>query len=162
MAAGSRAEVPEAAPQAAQTPDSARAEKVSEALVKAANDVLTEASSNAEATQEYNKTQLEEQRQAVSSADKESVAMLQRGALPSNADNLMAAQALNRGVDNLFEITDRKPAKKKEQYSMNDLMAMLASKSGAEKAQPEPLDDFNAHKNEDDEEDPEDDDERQS
>ena len=138
MAAGSRAEVPEAAPQAAQTPDSARAEKVSEALVKAANDVLTEASSNAEATQEYNKTQLEEQRQAVSSADKESVAMLQRGALPSNADNLMAAQALNRGVDNLFEITDRKPAKKKEQYSMNDLMAMLASKSGAEKNKPEP------------------------
>ena len=64
--------------------------------------------------------------------------MLQRGALPSNADNLMAAQALNRGVDNLFEITDRKPAKKKEQYSMNDLMAMLASKSGAEKNKPEP------------------------
>ncbi len=100
--------------------------------------MLTEASSNADAAKEYNKTQLEEQRQAVSSADKDSVAMLQRGALPSNADNLMAAQALNHGVDNLFEITDRKPAKKKEQYSMNDLMAMLASKSGAEKAQPEP------------------------
>lgn len=136
MAASPRPAVPEAAPKAAETADSAEA--VSEALVKAANDVLTEASSNADAAKEYNKTQLEEQRQAVSSADKDSVAMLQRGALPSNADNLMAAQALNHGVDNLFEITDRKPAKKKEQYSMNDLMAMLASKSGAEKAQPEP------------------------
>ncbi|MCI8543756.1 MAG: hypothetical protein HFH95_10660 [Lachnospiraceae bacterium] len=136
MAASPQPAVPEAAPKAAETADSAEA--VSEALVKAANDVLTEASSNADAAKEYNKTQLEEQRQAVSSADKDSVAMLQRGALPSNADNLMAAQALNHGVDNLFEITDRKPAKKKEQYSMNDLMAMLASKSGAEKAQPEP------------------------
>lgn len=136
MAAGARSAVSEAAPKP--TADTARAEAVSEALVKAANDVLTEASSNADATREYNKSQLEEQRQAVSSADKESVAMLQRGALPSNADNLMAAQALNHGMDNLFEITDRKPAKKKEQYSMNDLMAMLANKSGAEKAQPEP------------------------
>ncbi len=138
MAAGGHGAVPEAVPQAAQqAAASARAEAVSEALVKAANDVITEVSSDADATREYNKTQLEEQRQAVSSADKESVAMLQRGALPSNADNLMAAQALNHGVDNLFEIADRKPAKKKEQYSMNDLMAMLANKSGAEKPQPE-------------------------
>lgn len=126
-----------AVPQAAQPEASAHAEAVSEALVKAANDVITEVSSDADATREYNKTQLEEQRQAVSSADKESVAMLQRGALPSSADNLMAAQALNHGVDNLFEIADRKPAKKKEQYSMNDLMVMLASKSGAEKPQPQ-------------------------
>ena len=138
MAAGGHGAVPEAVPQAAQqAAASARAEAVSEALVKAANDVITEVSSDADATREYNKTQLEEQRQAVSAADKESVAMLQRGALPSNADNLMAAQALNHGVDNLFEIVDRKPAKKKEQYSMNDLMAMLANKSGAEKPQPE-------------------------
>lgn len=126
-----------AVPQAAQPEASAHAEAVSEALVKAANDVITEVSSDADATREYNKTQLEEQRQAVSAADKESVAMLQRGELPSSADNLMAAQALNHGVDNLFEIADRKPAKKKEQYSMNDLMAMLASKSGAEKPQPQ-------------------------
>ncbi len=138
MAAGGHGAVREAVPQAAQqAAASARAEAVSEALVKAANDVITEVSSDADATREYNKTQLEEQRQAVSAADKESVAMLQRGALPSNADNLMAAQALNHGVDNLFEIADRKPAKKKEQYSMNDLMAMLANKSGAEKPQPE-------------------------
>ncbi len=127
-----QAEVPEA-----QETASAHAEAVSEALVKAANDVITKVSSDADATREYNKTQLENQRQAVSAADKESVAMLQRGALPSSADNLMAAQALNHGVDNLFEIADRKPAKKKEQYSMNDLMAMLANKSGAEKPQPE-------------------------
>lgn len=137
MAATARTAVPQAERQTAQPEASAHAEAVSEALVKAANDVITEVSSDADATREYNKTQLEEQRQAVSAADKESVAMLQRGALPSSADNLMAAQALNHGVDNLFEIADRKPAKKKEQYSMNDLMAMLASKSGAEKPQPQ-------------------------
>jgi len=137
MAATARTAVPQAERQTAQPETSAHAEAVSEALVKAANDVITEVSSDADATREYNKTQLEEQRQAVSAADKESVAMLQRGALPSSADNLMAAQALNHGVDNLFEIADRKPAKKKEQYSMNDLMAMLASKSGAEKPQPQ-------------------------
>ena len=58
--------------------------------------------------------------------------MLQRGALLSSADNLMAAQALNHGVENLFEMSDRHRApKKKEQYSMNDLMALVASKSGA-------------------------------
>nr|WP_300788397.1 DUF6240 domain-containing protein [uncultured Acetatifactor sp.] len=140
MAAGARAAALQPEAPAAQTAASSHAEAVSEALVKAANDVITDVSSDAEATREYNKTQLEEQRQAVSAADKESVSMLQRGALPSSADNLMAAQALNHGVDNLFEIADRKPAKKKEQYSMNDLMAMLASKSGAgaQKPQPEP------------------------
>lgn len=115
------------------------AEAVSEAFVKAANDVLTEVSSDEKAAREYNKTQLEEQRQAVSSADQESVALLRRGELPASADNLMAAQALSHGTDNIFEIGDRhKPAKKKEQYSMNDLMAMLANKSGPEKAQDEP------------------------
>ena len=140
MAAGARAAALQPEAPAAQTAASSHAEAVSEALVKAANDVITDVSSDAEATREYNKTQLEEQRQAVSAADKESVSMLQRGALPTSADNLMAAQALNHGVDNLFEIADRKPAKKKEQYSMNDLMAMLANKSGAgaQKPQPEP------------------------
>lgn len=113
-------------------PENAAPEAVSEALVKAANDVLTEVSSDETATKEYNRARLEEQRQAVSTADQESIAMLQRGALLSSADNLMAAQALNHGVENLFEMSDRHRApKKKEQYSMNDLMALVASKSGA-------------------------------
>lgn len=115
---------------------SAEAGAVSEALVKAANDVLTEVSSDEKAAKEYNRAQLEEQRQAVSGADQESIAMLQRGALPSSADNLLAAQALNHGVENIFEISDKHNApKKKEQYSMNDLMALVASKSGAGKAE---------------------------
>ncbi len=112
-----------------------KAGAVSEALVKAANDVLTEVSSDATATKEYNRAQLEEQRQAVSGADQESIAMLQRGALPSNADNLLAAQALNHGVENLFELSDKHKTQKKEQYSMNDLMALVASKSGAGKVE---------------------------
>ena len=45
---------------------------------------------------------------------------------------------------------------------VDNVQADLVRIEEEEKAQPEPLDDFNAHKNVDDEEDPEDDDERQS
>lgn len=45
---------------------------------------------------------------------------------------------------------------------VDNVQAELERIEEEEKAQPEPLDDFNAHEHEDDEEDPEDDDERQS
>ncbi len=112
------------------------AEPVAEAFVKAANDVLTEVSADEKATKEYNKTQLEEQRQAVSAADQESVAMLQRGELSSSADNLMAAQALTYGTENIFAFSDRnRPAAKKEPV---DIMALLARKANPELAAEEP------------------------
>ncbi len=112
------------------------AEPVAEAFVKAANDVLTEVSSDEKATKEYNKTQLEEQRQAVSAADQESVAMLQRGELSSSADNLMAAQALTYGTENIFAYSDRnRPAAKKAPV---DIMALLARKANPELAAEEP------------------------
>lgn len=76
-------------------------------LVKVAREIITEASSSEAADKEYNKTQLEEQRQAVNTADRECVAMLQRGELPSSADNLMASQALIRGQENFFQAGDR-------------------------------------------------------
>lgn len=84
--------------------------KAQEALVKAANDVLAEVSASENVTRDYNKAQLEEQRQAVNKADQESVAILQRGGLPASADNLMAAQALTHGVENIFELADRRKA----------------------------------------------------
>lgn len=112
------------------------AEPVAEAFVKAANDVLTEVSYDEKATKEYNKTQLEEQRQAVSAADQESVAMLQRGELSSSADNLMAAQALTYGTENIFAYSDRnRPAAKKAPV---DIMALLARKANPELAAEEP------------------------
>lgn len=73
-----------------------------EEMVKAANDIVAKVTSDEKVTREYNKTQLEEQRQAVAAADQECVALLQRGEMPASADNLMAAQALTRGRDNLF------------------------------------------------------------
>lgn len=79
-----------------------------DAIVRAANEVLTEVSPDEKATREYNKAQLEEQRQAVGAADQESVALLQRGELAASADNLMAAQALTHGMENLFEAADRR------------------------------------------------------
>ena len=121
--------------QAADMPETA-AKPVAEAFVKAANDVLTEVSPDETATKEYNKTQLEEQRQAVSAADQECVSMLKRGDLSSSADNLMAAQALTYGTENIFALSDRnRPAAKKAPV---DIMALLARKANPDAAAEEP------------------------
>ena len=74
-----------------------------EAIVKTANDIVSEVTSDEKTTREYNKAQLEEQRQAVAAADQECVSLLERGQMPASADNLMAAHALTRGWENLFE-----------------------------------------------------------
>ncbi len=132
---------------AAGTPEPAEAESRAEsrqadqdagAIVKAANDVLTEVSPDEKATREYNRTQLEEQRQAVNAADQESITVLQRGELPASADNLMAAQALTYGTENIFSFGDRhRPGGAKK--SPVDIMALLARKANpdAEAAEPE-------------------------
>lgn len=135
QAAGQNAQAQAA--QAANAPEQA-AEPVTEAFVKAANDVLTEVSPDETATKEYNKAQLEEQRQAVSAADQESVSVLQRGELSSSADNLMAAQALTYGTENIFAFSDKnRPAAKKAPV---DIMALLARKAdpGLAAEEPEP------------------------
>ncbi len=93
---------------------------VSEALLKAANEMLTEVSSDEETEREYNKAQLEEQRQAVSAADQESVAMLQRGELPASADNLMAAHALTHGRENIFALSDRRRTGEERQAEVQE------------------------------------------
>lgn len=135
--------VPETGSEAGQkTPitEEAAVKQTSEAFVRAANDVLTEVSSDENATREYNKEQLQEQRQAVSAADQESVAMLQRGELPASADNLMAAQALNYGMENLFEHADRQRRTGSRKVTPEtDIMALLARKGQPEPAQ-EPAD----------------------
>ena len=121
--------------QAAELPKTVT-EPVAEAFVKAANDVLTEVSPDEKTTKEYNKTQLEEQRQAVNAADQESVSVLQRGELSSSVDNLMAAQALTYGTENIFALSDRnRPAAKKAPV---DIMALLARKANPELEVQEP------------------------
>lgn len=86
-----------------------------EAILEAADEVLAKVSPDAEAEREYNRAQLEEMRQAVSRADQESTALLGRGELPANADNLMAARALEHGVENLFEAAGRRKANESRQ-----------------------------------------------
>ena len=82
--------------------------QIAKAFVKTANKVVSKVSSNAKAVEEYNKTQLENIRRAVATADKECVAMLERGEMSASADNLMAAQALAQGSENIFEQGDRR------------------------------------------------------
>lgn len=76
--------------------------------MKTANDIVAEVTSDEKVTREYNKAQLEEQRRAVAAADQECVSLLERGEVPASADNLMAAQALTRGWENLFEAGQRR------------------------------------------------------
>ena len=85
-------------------------EQISRAFVRTTDKIMTGVSQTEEITREYNSAQLEEQRQAVNAADRECIAMLQRGELPASADNLMAAQALNRDTENLFEFGGRRNA----------------------------------------------------
>lgn len=82
-----------------------------EAIVRAADQVLEEVSYEKEAMREYDRASLEEQRQAAAVVDQETISMLQRGELPASADNLMAAQALVHGSENLFEMGGRYRAK---------------------------------------------------
>lgn len=77
-------------------------EQVGKAFVKAAGEILTEASYSEDAARSYNREVLEEYREAVASADAECAAMLQRGELPAAAENLLGAEALLRDTDNPF------------------------------------------------------------
>ena len=77
-------------------------EQIGKAFTEVARDIMTEVSHSEEASREYSQQELEQLREAVANADDESMAMLQRGQLPSGADNLMAAQALINGRSNLF------------------------------------------------------------
>ncbi len=86
-----------------------------ESMVKTANDIMAEVTSDEKVTKEYDKAQLEQQRQAVAAADQECVSLLQRGEMPASADNLMAAQALTKGWDNLFETGEKRRERVREE-----------------------------------------------
>jgi len=82
--------------------------QISKAFVKTANKFMAKVSSSEKAMAAYNKEQLERIHKAVVTADKETVAMLERGEMSASADNLMAAQALNQGAENIFGVGDKK------------------------------------------------------
>jgi len=84
--------------------------QIARAFVKTANKVVEKVSANEKAIAEYNKHELESIRRAVTTADKECVAMLERGEMTATADNLMAAQALSQGTENIFGPSDKRKA----------------------------------------------------
>ena len=77
-------------------------EQIGKAFVQDINNVLTSVSYSEESEAAYRREELAELREAVVAADSECTAMLQRGEMAPNADNLLAAQALAVGTDNLF------------------------------------------------------------
>lgn len=76
--------------------------QIAKAFMNAAKEVVTEVSHNEEVTVSYNKQQCEAAREAVLAADEDCVAMLQRGELPLNADNLLASRILAQGKGALY------------------------------------------------------------
>lgn len=77
-------------------------EQIEKAFTQNVNNILTEVSYNEEADAAYQREEMEQLREAVTEADSQCTAMLRRGELTPGADNLMAAQALVGGTDNLF------------------------------------------------------------
>lgn len=88
-----------------------RGESISDQIAKGfagqVKDVLTEVSYSEEAAAEYNRALLDELRQAAQ-ADGDSAALLQRGEMTANAENLMAAQALVHGTEDIFAAAGQK------------------------------------------------------
>ncbi len=65
--------------------------------------IMTDMSYTEEVADQYNQEQLQSMREAVLAADAECIAMLQRGQMPVNVDNLMAAQALLQDGDGAWK-----------------------------------------------------------
>lgn len=76
-------------------------DQVAKGFAGKAEEILTEVSYSREAEEEYNRILLEEIRQSAQ-ADGDSVALLQRGEMTASAENLMAAQALLHGTEDLY------------------------------------------------------------
>lgn len=107
-----------------------KGESISEQIGKAfavnINKVMTEVSYSEEAEREFYSGQLEQYREAAVSADKEVTALLQKGEVPVNADNILAAQALLEGEENLF-------ARRKDEKQGTGLWELLDSPEDFEK-----------------------------
>lgn len=76
--------------------------QIAKAFSAGARKAMRQVSYSETAEQEYNSEELETLRKSVAEADRECVAMLQRGEITQSADNLMAAQALMNGSGNIF------------------------------------------------------------
>ncbi len=77
-------------------------EQIGRAFVRNVEKAMTDVSYSETAETAYNKEQLEQYREAAASAGQECTAMLARGDIPAGADNLLAAEALLDGDEDLF------------------------------------------------------------
>ena len=77
-------------------------DQIGRAFTQDADKILTEVSYSEETEAAYRQEELDQLRQAVAEADAQCAALLERGEMPASADNLLTAQALVTGVDNLF------------------------------------------------------------
>ena len=94
-------------------------EQIGKAFVSSTKEALTEVSYTEESARDYSSRQLEQYRAALASADSECTAMLQRGEIPANADNLLAAEALLEKEENLFG-TDKEEKRGTELWELLD------------------------------------------
>ena len=69
-------------------------EQIGKAFTDLAKNVVTQMSYSGEITGEYQKEQLDEYRNALSNANQECIALLERGEFPANAENILVAKAL--------------------------------------------------------------------
>lgn len=110
-----------------------RGESISDQVAKGfadkAEEVLTDVSYSREAEEEYNRILLEEIRQSAR-ADGDSVALLQRGGLTTSAENLMAAQALLHGTEDLYAAAGAKKGVS-QQGAAGAAEAVMAQTAGA-------------------------------
>ena len=77
-------------------------EQIGKAFLACAEKIVKGVSDGSETAKEYYREQLEQYRTTIALADRETVSMLQRGEISAGADNLMAAEALLEGTENLF------------------------------------------------------------
>ena len=102
-------------------------EQIGKAFVQDVKDVLTNVSYSEESEASYRREEMAQLREAVAAADAECTAMLQRGELAPSADNLLAAQALAVGTDNLFASVKGAGAVRKSLIGSTDDKMMNAS-----------------------------------
>lgn len=99
-------------------------DQIAKAFAKNADKVMTEVSYSEGTEAEYNLANLEEIRQA-SQVDADSATLLQRGEVTVNAENLMAAQALTHGTEDIFAAAGRKGEASKPQEADEEVIRSL-------------------------------------
>lgn len=100
-------------------------EQIAKAFVKDAESILTEVSYNEETMEAYGQERLAQLRRAAAT-DAQCIALLQRGQVPANAENLLAAQALTQGEGIWGELLKRKT---KETTEMSENLQEVAKRA---------------------------------